>query len=272
MIGTDDLIESAMDERVAELELRLAVLQQQFIQAQKMSSVGVLAASITHEFNNILMTVINYAKMGVRHKDAATRDKAFDKILLAGQRAAKITTGMLSYARQQVDRREPMDLTMLVDDVLVLVEKDLQRFRIKLVTECASPTLANVNSGQVQQVLLNLIVNARQVMESGGTLTVGVRSNAESGHAEISVRDTGCGIPAEKLRRIFEPFFSTKIADQQGQGGTGLGLSLARDVMEAHGGRIRVDSAVGAGTTFTLKFPLVAQMPPIVAKPLQKVG
>ena len=120
MIGTDDLIESAMDERVAELELRLAVLQQQFIQAQKMSSVGVLAASITHEFNNILMT--------------ATRDKAFDKILLAGQRAAKITTGMLSYARQQVVRREPMDLTMLVDDVLVLVEKDLQRFRIKLVT------------------------------------------------------------------------------------------------------------------------------------------
>ena len=165
-----------------------------------------------------------------------------------------------------------MNLTMLVEDVLVLVEKDLQRFRIKLVTDCASPTLANVNSGQVQQVLLNLIVNARQVMESGGTLTVGVRSNAESGHAEISVRDTGCGIPAEKLRRIFEPFFTTKTADQQGQGGTGLGLSLARDVMEAHGGRIRVDSAVGAGTTFTLKFPLVAQMPPIVAKPLQKVG
>ncbi len=272
MIGTDDLIESVTDERVAELEQRLVVMQQQLLQAQKMSSVGVLAASITHEFNNILMTVINYAKMGVRHKDAATRDKAFDKILLAGQRAAKITTGMLSYARQQADRREPMNLTMLVEDVLVLVEKDLQRFRIKLVTECASPTLANVNSGQVQQVLLNLIVNARQVMESGGTLTVGVRSNAESGHAEISVRDTGCGIPAEKLRRIFEPFFTTKTADAQGQGGTGLGLSLARDVMEAHGGRIRVDSAVGAGTTFTLKFPLVAQMPPIVAKPLQKVG
>ena len=272
MIGTDDLIERVTDERVAELEQRLVVMQQQLLQAQKMSSVGVLAASITHEFNNILMTVINYAKMGVRHKDAATRDKAFDKILLAGQRAAKITTGMLSYARQQADRREPMNLTMLVEDVLVLVEKDLQRFRIKLVTECASPTLANVNSGQVQQVLLNLIVNARQVMESGGTLTVGVRSNAESGHAEISVRDTGCGIPAEKLRRIFEPFFTTKTADAQGQGGTGLGLSLARDVMEAHGGRIRVDSAVGAGTTFTLKFPLVAQMPPIVAKPLQKVG
>ena len=110
---------------------------------------------------------------------------------------------------------------------------------------------------QVQQVLMNLIVNARQAMESGGTLTIAVRSNVESGYAEISVRDTGGGIPADKLRRIFEPFFTTKSQDDRGQGGTGLGLSLARDVMESHGGRIRVESAVGTGTTFTLKFPLV---------------
>lgn len=259
-------------ERIEELELQVQMLRQQLLQAQKMSSVGVLASSITHEFNNILTTVVNYAKMGVRHKDAATRDKAFDKILLAGQRAAKITTGMLSYARQQADRREPMNLVMLVEDVLVLVEKDLQRFRIKLVTDFAGPTMANVNSGQVQQVLLNLIVNARQVMESGGTLTIAVKANAEASHAEISVRDTGCGIPAEKLRQIFEPFFTTKVADQQGQGGTGLGLSLAREVMEAHGGRIRVDSAVGVGTTFTLKFPLIAKPAATPAKTLQKVG
>ncbi|MBC7816605.1 MAG: sensor histidine kinase, partial [Planctomycetaceae bacterium] len=108
--------------------------------------------------------------------------------------------------------------------------------------------------------------------EGGGTLTLCVRPNAETGLAEISVQDTGCGIPPEILRRIFEPFFTTKTADQQGQGGTGLGLSLARAVMEAHGGRIRVDSAVGAGTTFTLKFPLVAQPAIIPTKPLQKVG
>jgi len=258
--------------KIVDLEQKLQLMHQQLLQAQKMSSVGVLAASITHEFNNILTTVINYAKMGVRHKDAATRDKAFDKILLAGQRAAKITTGMLSYSRQQSDRREAMNLVVLVEDVLVLVEKDLQRFRIDLVTEFANPTLANVNSGQVQQVLLNLIVNARQVMESGGRLKIGVRSNDESCHAEISVSDTGCGIPAEKLRKIFEPFFTTKVADTQGQGGTGLGLSLARDVMESHGGRIRVDSAVGTGTTFTLKFPLVTAVAAIKTKPLQKVG
>ena len=244
-------------ERIQELEQHLQNLQLQLLQAQKMSSVGVLAASITHEFNNILTTVINYAKMGIRHKDAATRDKAFDKIMAAGQRASKITTGMLSYARHHGDRREPMDLVPLVEDMLVLVEKDLQRFRIKVVTQFESHPFASVNSGQVQQVLMNLIVNARQAMESGGTLTIAVRSNVESGYAEISVRDTGGGIPADKLRRIFEPFFTTKSQDDRGQGGTGLGLSLARDVMESHGGRIRVESAVGTGTTFTLKFPLV---------------
>lgn len=256
--------------RIAELQQQVQSLQQQLLQAQKMSSVGALASSITHEFNNILMTVINYAKMGVRHKDAATRDKAFDKILAAGHRASKITTGMLSYARQQGDRRESMDLVPLIEDVLVLVEKDLQQHRVRLTTQFDGHPFAAVNSGQVQQVLLNLIINARQAMDQGGNLTVTVRSNTELGQAEISIRDSGCGIPPEKLRRIFEPFFTTKTVDEQGQGGTGLGLSLARDVMEAHGGRIRVESAVGTGTTFTLKFPLV----PAAVRPAtsQKVG
>lgn len=242
--------------RIAELQEQIHSLKRELMHAQKMSSVGALASSITHEFNNILMTVINYAKMGVRHKDAATRDKAFEKILAAGHRASKITTGMLSYARQQGDRRESMDLVPLVEDVLVLVEKDLQRYRIRLITQFDQHPFAAVNSGQVQQVLLNLVVNARQAMEQGGTLRISVRQNTELQQAEISIQDSGCGIAPDKLRRIFEPFFTTKTADEQGQGGTGLGLSLARDVMESHGGRIRVESAVGTGTTFILKFPL----------------
>jgi signal transduction histidine kinase len=258
------------DRQIADLKAQIQSLQQQLAQAQKMSTVGALASSITHEFNNILTTVINYAKMGVRHKDAATRDKAFEKILAAGQRASKITTGLLSYARQQSDRREPMDLTVLVEDVLVLVEKDLQRHRVRLEVNAQGRPWATVNSGQVQQVLLNLIVNARQSMPSGGVLTVAVRANSEAGHAEISVQDTGCGIPAEKLRQIFEPYFTTKKPDEQGQGGTGLGLSLAKDVMESHGGRIRVESQPGVGTIFTLKFPLVTA--PTAARTLQKVG
>jgi signal transduction histidine kinase len=95
-------------------------------------------------------------------------------------------------------------------------------------------------------------------------LYIAVRPFEETATAEISVRDTGCGIPAEKLREIFEPFYTTKVADQHGQGGTGLGLSLCRDIIEAHKGRIRVDSAVGKGTTFTLKLGLV-QAPALIS-------
>lgn len=245
---------------VEELQQQLLDLQGQLMQAQRLSSVGALASSITHEFNNILTTVINYAKMGLRHKDAATRDKAFDKILAAGQRAAKITTGMLSYSRGQGDRREPTDLAELVDEVLVLVQKDLQMHRVRWQTDYYDRPSAELNAGQIQQVLLNLIINARQAMDGGGQLTIAVKSNHESGMAELSVRDTGGGIPTEKLPRIFDPFFSTKQADAAGQGGTGLGLALCRDIIEAHKGRIRVESAIGQGTTFTLKFPLAASV------------
>lgn len=249
--------ESQLEQQLAELERRVGELQTQLVQAQKMSSVGALAASITHEFNNILTTVINYAKMGMRHKDAATRDKAFDKILSAGQRASRITTGMLSYSRAQSDRREATDLVSLVEDVMILVEKDLQMHRVRVDTDFQGRPHAEINASQIQQVLLNLIINARQAMEAGGRIMIRVAASAEANTAEISVRDTGAGIPAEKLRQIFEPFYSTKQADEKGQGGTGLGLSLCREIIEAHKGRIRVESAVGKGTTFTLKFGLV---------------
>jgi signal transduction histidine kinase len=249
-------------QEIERLSAQIEELRRSLIQAQKMSSVGALASSITHEFNNILTTVINYAKMGLRHKDAATREKAFQKILTAGQRAAKITCGMLSYSRQSGSRQEPTDLARLVQDVLVLVEKDLQMHRVRWQADYLGHPEAKLNAGQIQQVLINLIVNARQAMNEGGQLFLTVRSNTEEGWAEVSVRDNGGGIPADKLHDIFKPFFTTKLADEQGQGGTGLGLSLCKDIIESHAGRIRVESAVGKGTTFTLKFPLLGEITP----------
>src|SRR5579872_2139591 len=188
----------------AELERKLQELQQQLVQAQKLSTVGALASSMTHEFNNFLTTIINYAKLGLRHKDTATREKAFDKILLAGQRASKITTGMLTYARRGGDRREATDLAALVQEVLLLAGKDLQMHRVRLQTDFAEqPIVAEVNAGQLQQVLLNLVINARQAMPGGGQLTVRVRHGSEAGMGEISIRDSGEGIHAETLRKIF---------------------------------------------------------------------
>ena len=238
-----------------ELLEQIEDLHAQLVQAQKMSSVGVLASSITHEFNNILTTVINYAKMGLRREDPEQRVKCFNKILSASQRASKITTGMLRYARHNSDRMEPVDLAELVENCLVLVEKDLQMHRVHLDLELENRLLAEVNSGQIQQVLLNLIVNARQAMEPGGRLRIGVLENSEDEMVEIYVADSGKGIPHDKLPRIFDPFYSTKTADAGGQGGTGIGLALCREIIEAHRGRIRVESTIGKGTTFTLRFP-----------------
>ncbi len=252
-----------------ELQQQIAELKRQLLETQKLSSVGALASSITHEFNNILMTVINYAKMGLRHQDSQTRERAFEKILAAGQRASKITTGMLSYARRQADRREAVDLQALVQDVLVLVEKDLQVHRIRWSLDCQAQPWVMVNANQIQQVILNLIINARQAMGEGGTLNLTIGEDAALQMGEIRVADNGAGIAPEKLRQIFEPFFSTKDRDKQGQGGTGLGLALCREVMEAHKGRIRVESTLGKGTTFTLKLPL-ANSPAGLASPSEK--
>ncbi len=253
-----------------DLQARMHDLERQLLQAQKLGSVGELAASITHEFNNILTTIINYAKLGLRHKDAANRDKAFDKILSAGQRAAKITTGLLAYARSKHSRREPQRLAQVVQDVLVLVEKDLHIHRVRLELSIAADPYAELNSGEIQQVLLNLIVNARQAMPPGGTLSIAVSQNPDEPWGEIAVRDTGSGIPPEKLPHIFSRFFTTKTADQDGRGGTGLGLAMCKTIMDAHQGRIRVESAPGRGTKFTLKFPLATA--PDLAAACQSAG
>ncbi len=109
---------------------------------------------------------------------------------------------------------------------------------------------------QLEQVLLNLIINARQAMPRGGRLTLDVRTNPRTQMVEIRISDTGTGIPPERLRLIFEPFYTTKEPDEHGHGGTGLGLSVCRQIIEQHHGRIRVESLVGKGSTFTVKLPL----------------
>jgi signal transduction histidine kinase len=110
--------------------------------------------------------------------------------------------------------------------------------------------------GQIEQILLNLIINARQAMPRGGRLAIDVRENPATQMAEIRIADTGAGIPPDQLRLIFEPFYTTKEPDEHGHGGTGLGLSVCRQIIEQHQGRIRVESLVGKGSTFTVKLPL----------------
>jgi signal transduction histidine kinase len=239
------------------LEEQVAILKEQLAQSQRLTALGELLGTTTHEFNNILTTVINYAKMGMRHKDAETRDKAFDRILNAGNRAAKLTSQILGMARNRTNSFEPIDLAGLIEDSLILLEREMNKYRVSVERYFDPAPRALVNPVQVQQILINLMVNARQAMPNGGRLILKVTHSAEEKLIDLVVRDTGSGIPPEKLRRIFDPFFSTKSGpDASGKGGTGLGLSMCRDIIEAHHGRIRVESTPGKGTAFTLRFPV----------------
>jgi signal transduction histidine kinase len=235
-------------------------LRQQLLQAQRLSSVGALASSVAHEFNNILTTIINYAKLGLRSSsDEKSRSESFEKILKGSQRAATIINSMLGFARNSSTQREIVDLATLVDEVLVLCDKDLRTHHIQVETRYHSRPTVPVIAGQIEQILLNLVLNARQAMPRGGTLRIDVRENASSGMAEVRVSDTGVGIPLDQLRMIFEPFYTTKEPDENGHGGTGLGLSVCRQIIEQHQGRIRVESRAGKGATFTVKLPMHAE-------------
>jgi signal transduction histidine kinase len=230
-------------------------LRAQLLQAQRLSSVGELASSIAHEFNNILTTIINSAKLGMRNPDPAEKQQAFERVVKAGQRAANIASGMLGFARKSSSHRQNCDIVRLVEEVLILTEKDLMKHRIHVEKRFVSRPTAWAVPGQIEQILVNLVINARQAMPAGGRLKIEVREHRPTDTVEVSVSDTGVGIPPDQLRQIFEPFFTTKQPDEYGRGGTGLGLSVCRQIIEQHQGRIRVESVAGKGSTFTLKLP-----------------
>src|SRR5262249_30812398 len=232
-------------------------LRQQLLQAQRLSSVGALASSVAHEFNNILTTIINYAKLGLRsERDEAARTQALERILKGSQRAATIINSMLGFARNTSTQREQTDIVSLVEEILVLTDKDLRKHQVQVQTKFVDRPKACVVPAQIEQILLNLIINARQAMPRGGRLHVEVRENPRTQLVEIRVSDSGVGIAPAQLRLIFEPFYTTKEPDEHGHGGTGLGLSVCRQIIEQHQGRIRVESVVGKGSTFTVKLPM----------------
>lgn len=257
-----------------DLERKLQLLEDELRQTRRMATLGELASTTTHEFNNILTTILNYAKLGLRHKDDASRDKALNKILSAAVRAEKITNGVLGIARSRGQERTPTDLATLIEGSLVLLEREMQKYRVQIELQAEASPPAIVCAGEIQQVVLNLLTNARQSMPRGGRILVRIAPDPASGTVDLTVRDTGTGIPPEILPRIFDRYFSTKHGpDASGKGGTGVGLSACREILEAHQGRIRVESTVGVGTAFTLKLPAAkAESAPPTALPIPKLG
>ncbi len=241
-------------------EQQIASLRQQLMEAQRLAALGELVGTTTHEFNNVLMTIINYAKLGLRHKDDATRDKALDKIMSAARRAEKITNSVLGLARNRKDEFAPTDLAEILQESLVLLEREMQKYRIAVVCEFADAPPVRAIGNQVQQVLLNLMTNARQAMPSGGQLVLRTTHDHQANAVDLTIRDSGGGIPRDELPKIFDRYYSTKDGpDASGKGGTGVGLATCKDIIDAHQGRIRVESTVGKGTAFTICLPVFEQ-------------
>lgn len=237
----------------------ISELEQRLVQCERLAAVGELASTTTHEFNNILMTILNYAKLGLRHKDDATREKALSRILDAANRGAKITSLVLGLSRTSSSASDPIDLVAIVEDSLVLLEKELQKYRILVEKEISSVPIILGSAGQLQRLLLNLITNARQAIKENGTIRIVVKHEAKTNSVVLTVRDNGSGIPKDVLPKIFDRFFTTKSGpDASGKGGTGLGLSACKQIIDEHRGRIRVESTVGKGTAFTIRFPAAA--------------
>lgn len=244
---------------------QIRALQSQLRQAQRMATIGELASTTTHEFNNLLMTVVNYAKLGMRHKDEASRDKAFQRINDAAHKATKVAGSVLSLARNRTSAHSPVSLKRVIENTVLLLEREFRKYRVGLETVVDDCPAVMGDPNELQRVALNLMVNARQATREGGEVRVSLQYDTTSDEVVLGIRDSGSGIPADVLPKIFEPFFTTKDGpDASGKGGTGVGLSSCKETIDAHRGRIRVESAVGKGTAFIIRLPATQETPPAV--------
>ena len=238
------------------MEEALSKAQAQLLQAEKMGSLGRLAAGIAHQINNPLSGIVLFSNLLLEDPAiAGIPEWASDlrRVVEDAERCRAIVKELLEFARQTQQRLQPVDLNEALQHKMLLLEDQVLFQNVTFVTELGSDLpIIHIDPQQLDHVFINLMINAAQAMDGRGTLTLRTRVLEGGAFAEFQVSDTGMGIPAEIQTRIFEPFFTTKAIGV----GTGLGLSMVYGIVERHGGSIRVDSEVGLGTTFTVRLPV----------------
>jgi two-component system, NtrC family, sensor kinase len=231
-------------------------LEGQLSQADKLSSIGLLAAGVAHEVNTPLAVISSYTQMLAKQLQGDPQKSGLlEKITRQTFRASEIVNNLLNFSRTSGTEFADVDVNKIITDTLTLLEHQFKTAKVRVSSELVSGiSPIQGNAGRLQQVFLNLFLNAKDAMPNGGTLYVAT-SNGEM--VSIRVSDTGSGIAPELIHRIYDPFFTTKTAPREGQSrGTGLGLSVTYGIIQEHAGKIRVESTPGAGTTFALDFPL----------------
>jgi signal transduction histidine kinase len=235
-----------------EMVRRLKESQEQLVHAEKLASLGQLAASVAHEINNPLAGVLTYTKLLAKKISGDTLEKGaaldhLSKMESEVGRCSRIIRNLLDFSRQTQPTLRLVDVNQVIEQVLAMVGHQAQLQNVDVVREL-SPSSPKVmaDSDKLQQVFTNLTLNAIQAMSGGGKLTL--RTSVSNSQVRIDVQDTGCGIPKENLSKLFTPFFTTK---EKGSG-VGLGLAVVRGIIERHKGEIQVQSEVGKGTTFSV--------------------
>jgi two-component system, NtrC family, sensor kinase len=243
-----------LEEKVEERTDELVKMQSRVAQSERLASIGMLAAGVAHEVNNPLGGILALTALTLEDLPAGhpSRDN-LEEVVRQTERCRDIVKHLLEFSRQSDVSVEELDLNEVAEKTLTLLQRQSLFFNIDVVTDLQAG-LPHVlgDTSQLQQVLMNILMNAVEAMDQRGRLTVRTRLLEDRGMVEISVRDTGCGIPPEYVDRIFDPFFTT---GKNGEG-TGLGLSIAYGIITKHRGTIAVESEVGAGTTFTVRLPV----------------
>jgi len=245
------------------MERQLECLREQLTESQRLATIGTIAAVIAHEFNNLLTPIVSYSQYALQSAESAKPDaelikKALNKAFQSSSKAGRICTSMLGLARGE-SSFGAVDIQRLVDETLSVLARDPQKDGIALRVQVQPGLSVNGDHVQLEQVLLNLLINARQAMLGrGGSITIKAQ-RTDAGELRLQVIDTGPGIPEKYLTRIFDPFFTTKGTTRKGEPkGTGLGLAICKEIVEHHKGRIEVHSEVGKGSTFSIYLPAEA--------------
>ena len=242
-----------LENKVEQRTNELVSMQARVAQSERLASVGMLAAGVAHEINNPLGGILTLTSLTLEDTDENdARRENLAEVVRQTERCRDIVKGLLEFSRQSRAGTEEVDLNEVVKETLALVGNQSLFFNVDVVLELA-PDLPHImaDRSQMQQVFMNLFVNAAQAMHEQGTVTVRTSHCRRDGHVEVAVSDTGRGIDEEHIARIFDPFFTTKESGH----GTGLGLSIAYGIVAKHGGTITVQSQPGCGTTFTMRFP-----------------
>jgi len=242
---------SSIKERDDQLKART---QQKIQESERLASLGQLDAGVAHEINNPLGAILVYSNLLLEESEPKdSRRENLKKIVRETTKCKEIVKGLLDFARKTEPKKEPTKINEILEKVLSLVEKQALFQNIKI-TKTLHPhiPMAMVDKTQIQQVFMNIILNAAEAMQGRGSLTIGTQLLEDGQSMEIGFTDTGRGIPQENMKRLFEPFFTTK----EETSGIGLGLAISYGIIKNHGGNIEVKSQVGKGTTFLIRLPV----------------